>query len=67
MEKIPLSQTHQYTILYFYPKDNTPGCTLEAQDFTRLNADFEALGVEIFGVSRCRTKIFVPSTTWESR
>ena len=52
MEKIPLSQTHQYTILYFYPKDNTPGCTLEAQDFTRLKADFEALDVEIFGVSR---------------
>ena len=52
MEKIPLSQTKKYTILYFYPKDNTPGCTLEAQDFTRLKADFEALGVEIFGVSK---------------
>lgn len=40
------------TLLYFYPKDNTPGCTLEAQDFTRLRADFEALGIQIIGVSK---------------
>lgn len=52
MNKVPLSQTKKYTILYFYPKDNTPGCTLEAQDFTRLKADFENLDVEIFGVSK---------------
>jgi peroxiredoxin len=31
------------TILYFYPADNTPGCTLEAQSFTRLKEDFAAL------------------------
>ena len=31
------------TLLYFYPKDNTPGCTLEAQDFTRLKNDFAKL------------------------
>lgn len=40
------------TLLYFYPKDNTPGCTLEAQDFTRLKKDFEALGIHIIGVSK---------------
>ena len=41
-----------YTILYFYPKDSTPGCTLEAQDFTRLHKEFEVLRVGILGVSR---------------
>ena len=40
------------TLLYFYPKDNTPGCTLEAQDFTRLKKEFEALGIQIVGVSK---------------
>lgn len=40
------------TLLYFYPKDNTPGCTLEGQDFTRLASEFEALGIRIIGVSR---------------
>lgn len=39
------------TILYFYPADNTPGCTLEAQDFTRRREDFRALWVQIIGVS----------------
>jgi peroxiredoxin Q/BCP len=39
-------------ILYFYPKDNTPGCTTEAQDFAALHADFRAAGWEIVGVSR---------------
>lgn len=39
-------------ILYFYPKDNTPGCTLEAQDFRDQHAAFDALGCRIFGVSR---------------
>jgi peroxiredoxin Q/BCP len=32
-----------YTILYFYPKDDTPGCTLEAQDFKVLAKEFEKL------------------------
>lgn len=40
------------TLLYFYPKDNTPGCTLEAQDFTRLKNDFAKLGIQIIGVSK---------------
>lgn len=39
-------------IVYFYPKADTPGCTLEAQDFTARAADFAALGVQIIAVSR---------------
>jgi peroxiredoxin Q/BCP len=39
-------------VLYFYPKDNTPGCTLEGQDFRRLAGAFRKLGAEIVGVSR---------------
>lgn len=38
-------------VLYFYPKDNTPGCTLEANDFKTLHSDFESLGTSIVGVS----------------
>lgn len=47
-----LLTTSPRTLLYFYPKDNTPGCTLEAQDFTRLKGEFAALGIQIIGVSR---------------
>jgi peroxiredoxin Q/BCP len=39
-------------VLYFYPKDNTPGCTLEAQDFRDQHAQFQALGCPVYGVSR---------------
>jgi len=39
------------TVLYFYPKDDTPGCTIEGQEFTSLRTDFEAKGVDVFGVS----------------
>lgn len=39
-------------ILYFYPKDNTPGCTTEGQDFSERYADFQQLDTEIFGISR---------------
>lgn len=39
-------------VLYFYPKDSTPGCTLEGQDFSRLYPDFQAAGAEVLGVSR---------------
>lgn len=41
-----------YTILYFYPKDNTPGCSLEARTFSSLLSEFEQRGVQIIGVSR---------------
>ncbi|GAB4063483.1 peroxiredoxin [Uliginosibacterium sediminicola] len=46
----------QTVILYFYPKDNTPGCTTEGQDFTALNAEFTAAGAVIFGISRDSVK-----------
>jgi len=38
-------------VVYFYPKDATPGCTLEAHDFQAHLADFRAAGVSVFGVS----------------
>ena len=39
-------------VLYFYPKDDTPGCTLEAQDFTARLADFTAADCTVIGVSK---------------
>jgi peroxiredoxin Q/BCP len=39
-------------ILYFYPKDDTPGCTIEAKDFSSLVKDFENIGIKIYGVSK---------------
>lgn len=41
----------KWIVLYFYPKDNTSGCTLEAIDFTSELGDFEKLNVKIIGVS----------------
>ena len=43
-------------VLYFYPKDNTPGCTTEGQDFRDLYPLFQALGWEVFGISRDSVK-----------
>jgi thioredoxin-dependent peroxiredoxin len=39
-------------VLYFYPKDDTSGCTREAQDFTALASEFEKAGVRVLGLSR---------------
>lgn len=39
-------------VLYFYPKDNTPGCTNEGQQFRDLHGQFAALNTVVFGVSR---------------
>ncbi|MES1971034.1 MAG: peroxiredoxin [Pseudomonadota bacterium] len=39
-------------VLYFYPKDDTSGCTREAQDFSRLYGEFQEQGAEVLGVSR---------------
>ncbi|HBQ47524.1 peroxiredoxin [Hyphomonas atlantica] len=41
-----------YLVLYFYPRDNTPGCTTEAKDFTALVDEFGARNAKIVGVSR---------------
>ncbi|MFN5996818.1 MAG: peroxiredoxin [Paracoccaceae bacterium] len=43
-------------VLYFYPKDDTPGCTLEAQDFNARLADFTAAGTTVIGVSKDSVK-----------
>ncbi|MEI6415480.1 MAG: peroxiredoxin [Pseudomonadota bacterium] len=39
-------------VLYFYPKDDTPGCTMEGLDFTDRMTDFEAIGATVVGISR---------------
>ena len=39
-------------IIYFYPKDNTPGCTNEAKDFSSLKEDFDEIDAEIIGISK---------------
>jgi len=41
----------KWVVLYFYPKNNTPGCTLEATEFSQRRHDFETLGAVIMGVS----------------
>ena len=46
----------KYLVLYFYPKDNTPGCTTEAIDFTTQKQTFADLNAEIIGVSRDSVK-----------
>lgn len=43
-------------VLYFYPKDDTPGCTLEGIDFTRLKDGFEAAGTVVIGMSKDSSK-----------
>ncbi len=43
-------------VLYFYPKDDTPGCTLEAQDFNARMDDFAAAGTTVIGVSKDSVK-----------
>ena len=46
----------QNVLIYFYPKDNTPGCTLEGQQFRDHIAEFEQLNTVIFGISRDSVK-----------
>lgn len=46
-----------YLVLYFYPKDNTPGCIKEGQGFRDAYADFQALDAHILGVSRDSVKV----------
>ena len=49
---INLAAPGQPLVLYFYPKDDTSGCTREAQDFTALAGDYAKAGVKVVGVSR---------------
>lgn len=51
-----LSSRGKKLVLYFYPKDDTPGCTLEGQQFNELNASFKKQNTLIFGISRDSVK-----------
>jgi peroxiredoxin Q/BCP len=50
--RVNLAAPGRPLVLYFYPKDDTSGCTREAQDFTALAPDFARAGVTVLGVSR---------------
>ncbi|HEV8408243.1 MAG TPA: peroxiredoxin [Sphingomicrobium sp.] len=49
---VNLASPGQPLVLYFYPKDDTSGCTREAQDFTALAGEFRKAGIKVIGVSR---------------
>ena len=42
----------KYIVLYFYPKDDTPGCTIETKDFNALLSNFKKAKCEVFGISK---------------
>ena len=42
----------KYVVLYFYPKDDTPGCTIETNDFNKLLTKFKKLNCQIYGISK---------------
>ena len=46
----------KYVIIYFYPKDDTPGCTIETNDFNKLFLKFKKLNCEIYGISKDNLK-----------
>ena len=46
----------KYVVIYFYPKDDTPGCTIETNDFNKLISKFEKLECEIYGISKDNIK-----------
>jgi peroxiredoxin Q/BCP len=46
----------KYVVIYFYPKDDTPGCTVEANDFNKLLPQFKKLNCEVFGISKDNLK-----------
>ena len=51
-----LSNIKNGLIIYFYPRDNTPGCTLETKDFSKLYKKFKALSYEVVGISKDNIK-----------
>jgi peroxiredoxin Q/BCP len=51
-DSVDLASPGQPLVLYFYPKDDTSGCTREAQDFTAASGDFAKAKVKVLGVSR---------------
>ena len=46
----------KYVVIYFYPKDDTPGCTIETNDFNKLLTKFKKLECEIYGISKDSVK-----------
>ena len=46
----------KYVVLYFYPKDDTPGCTIETNDFNKLLSKFKKFNCEVFGISKDNLK-----------
>ena len=42
----------KFVVLYFYPKDDTPGCTIETNDFNKLLSKFKKLECEVYGISK---------------
>ncbi|WP_373508778.1 peroxiredoxin [Thiocapsa sp.] len=54
MERVSLDRLlgQRNLVIYFYPKDDTPGCTMEALDFTDLQPDFDAAQTDVVGISR---------------
>ena len=45
-----------YVVIYFYPKDDTPGCTIETNDFNKLLSKFKKLECEVYGISKDNLK-----------
>ena len=46
----------KYVVIYFYPKDDTPGCTIETNDFNKLLSKFKKLKCEVYGISKDNLK-----------
>ena len=46
----------KYVVIYFYPKDDTPGCTIETNDFNKLLSKFKKLECEVYGISKDNLK-----------
>ena len=46
----------KYIVLYFYPKDDTPGCTIETNDFNKLYSKFKKLNCDVYGISKDNIK-----------
>ena len=48
----PKNSIGKYIVIYFYPKDDTPGCTIETNDFNKMLLKFQKLDCEIYGISK---------------
>jgi len=46
----------KYIVIYFYPKDDTPGCTIETNDFNKFLSKFKSLNCEVYGISKDNLK-----------